>query len=44
LNTHTIVADIHQNMLKTREVTGGQGLAVSGIRSLYIVEWDLTVT
>lgn len=24
MNTHTIVADIHQNVLKTREVIDGQ--------------------
>jgi len=34
LNTHTIVVDIHQNILKTREYTGSRNLAVSGTRVL----------
>ena len=38
MNTHTIVADIHKNMLKTREATDGQNLAVSLTRSPYTTE------
>ena len=38
MNTHTIVTDIHKNMLKTREVTGSQNLAVSLIRSPHTAE------
>jgi len=34
MNTHTIVADMHQNMLKSHEATGGQNRAVSGIHAL----------
>ena len=29
MNTHTIVADVHQNMLKARDDAGGQNLVVS---------------
>ena len=42
MNTHTIVADMHQNMLKTRKAADGQNWAVSDARSLYIVELNLT--
>ena len=37
MNTHTIVADMHQNMLKTREVTDSQNETVSNTRSILIV-------
>ena len=33
MNTHTIVADMHQNMLKTRGEAGSQDLFVSVARS-----------
>ena len=29
MNTHTIVADVHQNVLKIREDTGSQNRVVS---------------
>jgi hypothetical protein len=32
MNTHTIVADMHQNVLKTREATDGQNRVVSDTR------------
>jgi len=38
MNTHTIVVDIHQNMLRTRGDTDGQNLVVSAIRALHITE------
>ena len=34
MNTHTIVADMHQNMLRTREDTESRSPAVSGTRAL----------
>ena len=44
MNTHTIVADIRQNMLKTREATDGQDQAVSDTLSLCVTEQTLTAT
>ena len=38
MNTHTIVADLHQNMLKTREAADSQNPAVSDTRSLCVTE------
>jgi len=38
MNTHTIVVDIHKKMLRIREDTDSQNLAVSDTRVLYIVE------
>jgi len=38
LNTHTIVSDIQENMLKGSGNTDGKDGAVSGIRTLPIVE------
>ena len=38
MNTHTIVADMHQNMLKTHETTDSQNLAVSYTPSLCITK------
>ena len=38
MNTHTIVADIRQNMLKTREAADGQNQAVSDPLSLCVTE------
>ena len=34
MNTHTIVADMHQNMLKTHVATDGRHLMVSDARSV----------
>ena len=36
MNTHTIVADIHQNILKVHGATGGQNLVVRDALSLRI--------
>jgi len=38
LGAHTMVSDIHQNMLKGCEDTGGKDQAVSGIRTPPITE------
>jgi len=38
MNTHTMVADMHQNMLKTNENTDGRNQAVSDTRTLHITE------
>jgi len=38
LSAHTMVSDIHQNMLKDSEDTGGRDQAVSGIRTPPITE------
>jgi len=38
MNTHTIVVDMHQNMLKIRENTDGQSLVVSATRALHVTE------
>jgi len=38
LNTHTIVSDIRQDMLKGSEDNGGKDEAVSGIRTLPVAE------
>ena len=35
MNTHTIVADIRQDMLNARKVANGQNLVVSDARSLH---------
>jgi len=42
MNTHTIVADIRQNMLKARETIDGQDRGVSDTRSICIAEQTLT--
>jgi len=34
MNTHTIVADVHQNVLKIREDVDSQNRAVSDTRAL----------
>jgi len=44
MNTHTIVVEMHQNMLRTREDTDNQGRAVSDTRALCITERTLTTT
>ena len=41
MNTHTIAADIRQDMLNAREATGSKNLAVSHIRCLYVAEQTL---
>jgi len=35
MNTHTIVADVHQNVLKIREDVASQNRVVSGTRVLW---------
>ena len=35
MNTHTIVADVHQNVLKLREDADSQNRVVSGTRILW---------
>jgi hypothetical protein len=34
MNTHTIVADLHQNMLRTRENADGKNMVVSNTHAL----------
>ena len=43
MNTHTIVADMHQNMLKTREATGSQNQVVGDTYLLYTAAQILIV-
>jgi len=43
VNTHTLVSDIHRNMLKGQEGTDGQHQSVSDARALSITEQQLTV-
>jgi len=38
MNTHTIVVDIRQNMLKTRDGAGSKDGAVSSTRIIYVTE------
>ena len=38
INTHTIVADIHQNVLMARKGPGSQGLVVSVTYTLSVAE------
>ena len=38
MNTHTVVTDTHQNVLKMYEAAAGKKLAVSDTRSLHVVE------
>jgi len=38
LSAHTMVSDIHQNMLRGSEDTGGRDQAVSGIRTPPVIE------
>ena len=38
MNTHTIVTDTHQNVLRMYEAAAGQNRAVSDTRSLHVVE------
>ena len=38
MNTHTIVADMHQNMLKTRGEAGSQDLFVSVTCTLSVAD------
>ena len=38
MNTHTIVADMHQNVLKIREDVGNQNQGVSGSRAIWLTE------
>ena len=43
MNTHTIVADMHQNMLRTREATDSQNRVVGDNYFLYTAEKILIV-
>ena len=36
MNTHTIVADMNQNMLRVHEDVGNQNQGVSGLRAIYL--------
>jgi len=42
MNTHTIITDIHQSIVKTREADDSQNLVVSDTFSLGITERTLT--
>ena len=44
MNTHTIVSDIHRNILKSQEGTDGKHQSVSDTYTLFIAELTLTVT
>jgi len=44
MNTHTIIVDIHQNMLKPHADTSGQIRAVSSTRILRITQRKLTTS
>jgi hypothetical protein len=44
MNTHTIVSDIHRNILKSQEGTDGKNQLVSDNCTLFIAELTLTVT